>query len=77
MLLPEHLVEPVMKHLHEATYHEPPLLNYSSQVLGISKPTQKTTTRCVVSRKNNSKTDPHQKKEGTQYPNSAYLRTGK
>ena len=66
ILLPEHLVEPVMKHLYKSThYGRDSLTTYIELWLtspGISKAIRKVIARCVVCQ-NNLKTDPHQKKE--------------
>ena len=71
LLLPEYLVEPVMKYLHEATHcGRDSLTTYIELWLtgpGISKVIEKGVTRCVVCQKNNPKIDPRQKKEGKQY----------
>ena len=60
---PEHLVEPVIKHLHEATHYvRDSLTMYIKQWLtspGISKAIQKLISRCVACQKNNPKRDPH------------------
>ena len=75
ILLPEHLVEPVIKHLHEAThYGRDSYTTYVKPWLtgpGISKAIRKVISRCVVCQKNKPKTDPHNTKD------SAHLRTAK
>ena len=68
---PEHLVESVMKHLHEATHcGRDSLTTYVKLWLtgpGISRAIRKVIARCVVCRKNNLKTEPHQRRERKQH----------
>ena len=67
---PEHLVESVMKHLHEATHCGGDSLTTYVKLwltsLGISRAIRKVIAKCVVCQ-NNPKTDPHQRREGKQY----------
>ena len=60
---PEHSVEPVMKHLNQATHYvRDSLTTYIKLWLtspGISKAIQKLISRCVACQKNNPKRDPH------------------
>ena len=59
----DHLVEPVMKHLHEATHcGRDSLTTYVKLWLtgpGISRAIRKVIAKCVMCWKNNFKTDPH------------------
>ena len=79
--VPEHLVEPVMKHLHEAThYGGDTLTTYVKLWLtgpGISKALRKVIARCAVCQNNNSKTDPHQGEKESNTKDSVHLRPGK
>ena len=74
-MLPEHLVEPVMKHLHEAIHYVRDSLTMHIKLWltspGISKAIRKVIARCVVCQKNNPRTDPHNTRD------RAHLRTGK
>ena len=67
MLLPEHLVEPVIKHLHEATnYGRDSLTIYVKLWLtgpGISKALRKVIAGCVVCQKNNPRAGSHNTKD--------------
>ncbi|KAF6114478.1 hypothetical protein HJG60_010472 [Phyllostomus discolor] len=62
---PEHLVEPVIKHLYETThYGKDSLATYVKLWLtgpGISKATRKVVARCAMCQKNNPRTEPHQR----------------
>ena len=81
ILLPEHLVEPVMKHLHEAIHYGRDSLNtYVKPWLtgpGVSESIRKVIAGCVVCWKNIPKIDPHQRRERKQYQGQCPLRTGK
>ena len=67
----EHLVESVMKHLHEATHcGRDSSTTYVKLWLtgpGISRAMRKVIASCVVCQKNTPKTDPHQRGERKQY----------
>ena len=73
--IPEHLVEPVMKYLHEAIHYVRDSLTMHIKLWltspGISKAIRKVIARCVVCQKNNPRTDPHNTRD------RAHLRTGK
>ena len=68
---PDHLVEPVMKHLHEAIHYGRDSLNtYVKPWLtgpGVSESIRKVIAGCVVCWKNIPKTDPRQNRERKQH----------
>ena len=78
---PEHLVEPVMKHVHEATHcGRDSLTTYVKLWLtgpGISRAIRKVIARCVVCWKNNPKQIPIRGEKGSNTKDSVHVRTGK
>ena len=79
--VPDHLVEPVMKHLHEATHcRRDSLTTYVKLWLtgpGISRAIRKVIARCVVCRKNNPKQIPIKGEKDSNIKDSGHVRTGK
>ena len=78
---PEHLVETVMKHLHEATHcGRDSLTTYVKLWLtgpGISRAERKVTARCVVCWKKTPRQIPITGEKESNTEDSVHLRTGK
>ena len=78
---PDHLVEPVVKHLHEATHcGRGSLTTYVKLWLTgprISRAIRKVIARCVVCWKNNPKQIPIRGEKGSNTKDSVHVRTGK
>ena len=79
--VPDHLVEPVMKHLHEATHcGRDSLTTYVRLWLtgpGIPRAIRKVIARCVVCQKNNPKQIPIKGEKDSNIKDSGHVRTGK
>ena len=79
--VPDHLVEPVMKHLHEATHcGRGSLTTYVKQWLtgpGISRAIRKVIARCVVCRKNNPEQIPIKGEKDSNAKASVHVRSAK
>ena len=79
--IPEHLVEPVMKHLHEATHcGRDSLTTYVKLWLTgprISRAIRKVIARCVVCWKNNPKQIPIKGEKDSNAKDSVHVRSAK